>query len=295
MSGPGLLLCTDLDRTLLPNGEQPESPQARRLFARLTAHPEVCLVFVSGRHRELVEKAIKYYQLPSPDFVISDVGTNIYDLRRGRWQVWPQWQAEIQSDWGGYQQRQLSGTLRDVGGLRLQELSKQNTYKLSYYVSLLIDQAELHRTLSARLDELGVDASLVWSVDEPAGVVLLDIVPRRATKLHAVEFLQQHLHVSPSATLFAGDSGNDLPVLASSIPSVLVANATPSVARIALAAAAEAGVSDTLYLARGGYLGMNGNYSAGILEGVAHFHPELARRFLEESSEERESGGAGDP
>ena len=30
-----LLLCTDLDRTLLPNGEQPESPQARTLFARL--------------------------------------------------------------------------------------------------------------------------------------------------------------------------------------------------------------------------------------------------------------------
>ena len=29
-----LLLCTDLDRTLLPNGEQPESPPARALFAR---------------------------------------------------------------------------------------------------------------------------------------------------------------------------------------------------------------------------------------------------------------------
>ena len=291
MSALRLLLCTDLDRTLLPNGTQPESPQARRLFARLTASPGICLVYVSGRDRALVEKAIKNYRIPTPDFVISDVGTNIYDLREGQWQVWPQWRDEIQSDWRGYEQRQLSGMLRDIGGLRLQELSKQNTFKLSYYVSLLVDQAELHQTLSDRLSELGVDASLVWSVDEPAGVVLLDIVPKRATKLHAVEFLQTYLQISPSATLFAGDSGNDLPVLASAIPSVLVANATPSVSRIAAAAAAEAGCQDALYLARGGFLDMNGNYSAGILEGVAHFHPELLPLFDDRAVDATGSGG----
>ena len=27
-----------------------------------------------------------------------------------------------------------------------------------------------------------------------------------------------------------------------------------------------------LYLAQGGFLGMNGNYSAGILEGIAHYY-----------------------
>jgi hypothetical protein len=32
---------------------------------------------------------------------------------------------------------------------------------------------------------------------------------------------------------------------------------------------------DTLYVAQGGYLGMNGNYSAGILEGLAHYWPEV--------------------
>ena len=30
-----LLLCSDLDRTLVPNGHQGESSAARRLFARL--------------------------------------------------------------------------------------------------------------------------------------------------------------------------------------------------------------------------------------------------------------------
>ncbi|MCG8427652.1 MAG: haloacid dehalogenase, partial [Chromatiales bacterium] len=75
-------------------------------------------------------------------------------------------------------------------------------------------------------------------------------------------------------TLFAGDSGNDLPALSSEIPAVLVANASPSVATEAVDAAKEAGNQKSLYLAKGGLFGMNGNYSAGILEGLAHFHPE---------------------
>ena len=38
-----LLLCTDLDRTLIPNGREPESPEARPWFRRLAAEPEVAL------------------------------------------------------------------------------------------------------------------------------------------------------------------------------------------------------------------------------------------------------------
>ena len=68
-----LLLCTDLDRTLLPNGPQPESQGARMLFKRLAERPEVTLAYVTGRHRKLVEKAISLYRLPLPNYVITDV------------------------------------------------------------------------------------------------------------------------------------------------------------------------------------------------------------------------------
>ncbi len=61
-----LLICTDLDRTLIPNGPQPESPGARRRFAILAERPEVTLAYVSGRHRALVEDAITTYRLPTP-------------------------------------------------------------------------------------------------------------------------------------------------------------------------------------------------------------------------------------
>jgi 3-deoxy-D-manno-octulosonate 8-phosphate phosphatase KdsC-like HAD superfamily phosphatase len=75
-------------------------------------------------------------------------------------------------------------------------------------------------------------------------------------------------------TVFAGDSGNDLPVLASQIQSVLVANADLDVVEQAKTQARKQGTMAAFYLAQGGFLGMNGNYSAGILEGVAHYHPE---------------------
>ena len=41
---------------------------------------------------------------------------------------------------------------------------------------------------------------------------------------------------------------------------------------------------NALYLAHGGFLGMNGNYSAGILEGVAHYHPDT-RLWMEDDDE----------
>ena len=283
MTGPQLLLCTDLDRTVLPNGPEPESPQARGLFARLVNRPEVTLAYVTGRHRALVEQAIADYGLPQPDFAITDVGTRIHTRDQGIWKVWPEWEAEIAIDWADRDHAALSRLFRDLKPLRLQERAKQNTHKLSYYLPVEADRQTLEDEMRRRLRVHGICASLVWSVDEPAEVGLLDVLPERATKLHAMEFLRQHLGLALEQTVFAGDSGNDLEVMASGVPSVLVANAVDHVRDSAVEKARAAGHHNTLYLARGGYLGMNGNYAAGILEGVAHFKPELASWITSEA------------
>jgi hydroxymethylpyrimidine pyrophosphatase-like HAD family hydrolase len=148
-------------------------------------------------------------------------------------------------------------------------------------VPLDVAEKDLLQLLQQRLLEKGIKANLVWSVDEPAAIGLLDVLPGRASKLHAIEFLQGYLGVTNSDTLFAGDSGNDLPVLISPIPSVLVANAHRFVEEQALEGAEKAGTQAAFYRARGGVLDMNGNYSAGILEGVAHYHPELMQSIME--------------
>ena len=269
-----LLVCTDLDRTLIPNGPQPESPGARDRFARLVADPAVTLAYVSGRDEDLLREAIETYHLPRPDFAIGDVGTTIYRLDGDGWHAWPQWGREISPDWAGNHRGVLAARLGDIAGLKLQEPAKQNEFKLSYYAPADIDPDRLVDTIDHRLDALGVRASVIWSVDEMNDVGLVDVLPRSATKLHAVRFLRSRLRIPVERTVFAGDSGNDLPALTSDLPAVLVANARPEVKRLATQLARENGTDARLYPAQGDFLGMNGNYAAGILEGVAHFHPE---------------------
>lgn len=279
-----ILICTDLDRTLLPNGSQPESPGAREYFSRLVSRSEVTLAYVSGRHRELVEEAIREYRLPMPDWVIGDVGTTIYRAGEGEWLHWEKWEDDIATDWRGLMAKDLRPLFSDLPALRLQEEAKQNCYKLSYYLSTRSDVDALKKEMTRRLDAQNRAASLIYSVDEAASTGLLDVLPARATKLHAVEFLMQHQGFEAKHTVFAGDSGNDLAVIASRIPSVLVANADSQVVEQAQTLVRQKGTRAAFYLARGGFLGMNGNYAAGILEGIAHYHPET-RSWMEEGHE----------
>jgi hydroxymethylpyrimidine pyrophosphatase-like HAD family hydrolase len=154
--------------------------------------------------------------------------------------------------------------------LQLQEKEKQNRHKLSFYIPLETDAKKLITEMDTRLKLAGIKANLIWSIDEAIGVGLLDVIPASANKLHAIRFLMQQHGFIRENTVFAGDSGNDLDVLLSDIPSVLVANAGTEV-RSQTATAN----TDAFYIAKGGYLGMNGNYSAGILEGVAHYLPDV--------------------
>ena len=277
-----LLICTDLDRTLLPNGTQPESPRARENFSRLCLRDEVTLAYVSGRNRKLVEKAITCYRLPRPALVITDVGTKIYDLRGGDWSTLHEWENEIAPDWRGMTSGDLRKLFQDIKSLQLQEREKQNIYKLSYYFSLHQNKRRLADIVQQRLDSQKLYASLTWSVDDPAGIGLLDITPRSASKLHAIEFIRQGLGFSLEDTIFAGDSGNDLQVLISPIQSILVANATNSVREEATLGAERSGTLDTIYFAKGSTFG-NGNYSTGIIEGIIHYKADVVSWLQEQN------------
>lgn len=269
-----VLLCSDLDRTLLPNGPQPESPMARLLLRALAQRPEITLAYVSGRHRALVQNAIREYALPVPDYVVGDVGTTIYRVAGEDWQAWAEWEQEIAPDWRGQTRERLAELLAGIPALRPQEPEKQNTFKLSYYAPPDTDRDTLFTAVRTRLAPHRIRASLIWSIDEVENLGLFDVLPARATKLHGVQFLIRHGGFEEESTVFAGDSGNDLPVLASGLHAVLVRNAREDVREEAIRLSAAAGCRRCLYLARGDFLGMNGNYAAGVLEGLAHFIPQ---------------------
>jgi HAD superfamily hydrolase (TIGR01484 family) len=272
-----ILLCCDLDRTVLPNGHQPESPEARPRLRLIARRPEITLVYVSGRDRALLEAAIREYDIPVPAYAIGDVGTTIYAIQGDRWRAWNAWREEIAPDWAGLGRAEMHRLLAGVPGLTLQEPEKQNAFKLSYYAPRDTESASLRADLSKRLRPHGVRASIIWSVDEAANVGLLDVLPAGATKLHAIRFLMQAQGFAAGRMVFAGDSGNDLPVLTSGLQSVLVRNAATEVRALALREMQRSGRADKLYLAQGGFLGMNGNYAAGVLEGLAHYLPETKR------------------
>ncbi len=276
-----LLLCTDLDRTLIPNGPQPESESAREKFNALVASPDITLVYVTGRDRRLVEDAVSEYHLPQPDYVIADVGSTIYRLEQAIWYQLEDWDQKISADWLGKSHDEINLLFAELPHLKLQEASKQNTFKLSYYLSLDVDQRALMSEMHKILLGQHLRASLIWSVDEISDIGLLDVLPAGASKRHAIEFLMEHLDFDLSNTLFAGDSGNDLAVMTSPIKSILVANASEEVRDEAQQHALNLGLVEALYLARGGLLGMNGNYCAGVLEGIVHYLPAFKAKMGE--------------
>jgi HAD superfamily hydrolase (TIGR01484 family) len=281
---PKILICSDLDRTIIPNGYQEESVRARPVLRQLVENSSIYLAYVSGRDKKLILDAIDEFYLPVPDYAIGDVGTTLYRVTDGRWQLSDEWSDEIGEDWRGFGWEKLAAFLEEMDAIRLQEPEKQSQYKLSFYTDQHIDHQQVTKKIRVILANKDVRASVIWSVDEISANGLLDIVPARANKLHAIRFLMQQEQFSTDRTVFAGDSGNDLDVLTSGLQAILVKNATDDVRKETIETLSEKQMADCLYLARGNFYGMNGNYAAGLIEGLVHYIPEtdnLIARALE--------------
>ena len=269
-----ILICSDLDRTLIPNGFQKESAYARPVFRQLVEHSNIYLAYVSGRDRKLILDAIEEFYLPMPDYAIGDVGTTLYRVLNGNWQLSDDWCDEIGQEWKGLGWQGLAEFFKDMEEIRLQEPEKQNPYKLSFYTNQGVDHQRLINDIRLVLSAKGIRANVIFSVDEISTNGLLDIIPARANKLHAIRFLMQQEQFSEDRTVFAGDSGNDLDVLTSGLQAILVKNAMDEVRNEAIETLADKQMINQLYLPKGNFEAMNGNYAAGVLEGLVHFIPE---------------------
>jgi sucrose-6F-phosphate phosphohydrolase len=274
-----ILLGCDLDRTIIPNGTEKESPLARPLLRRLALCPDIYLAYVSGRDQKLIRDAIAEFQLPVPDYAIGDVGTTLYRVSNDDWQLSDDWSEQIGQDWKGLGWERLSEFLEDVEEIRLQEPERQNRYKASFYTDQNVDHLRLMTDIRGMLAASGVRSRIIWSVDEIDEIGLLDIIPARANKLQAIRFLMQQEQFSEEHTVFAGDSGNDLDVLTSGLQSILVNNAMDEVRKEAIETLSLKHMTQRLYLPKGNFFGMNGNYAAGVIEGLAHYISETHERI----------------
>ena len=112
-----MILATDLDGTFL--GGTPEN--RNRLYQLIAAHPEITLVFVTGRGLEVVMPLLDDPTIPQPDFIICDVGATVVegtDLRP----VEPI-QSSIDAIWPG--EHVVRERIGDIPGIHRQMVPQQ--------------------------------------------------------------------------------------------------------------------------------------------------------------------------
>jgi sucrose-6F-phosphate phosphohydrolase len=262
------ILATDLDRTLLPNGRWPADEGAIELFNRLTRQDDLLLVYVTGRNLDLTEAAIRDYGVRHPDVLCGDVGTTIRRYTGDRWRSdegWTQVVLEASPRWDANAVRQA---VAGIQGLREQEAEHQNPFKQSYYAD-----HERREDILARVDEAvrgRFDEVIVYSFDSQDGKGLLDFLPASATKRTALEYVSADAGASPSEVVFCGDSGNDIDALTAGFRGVLVRNADEQlVAEVREAMTGNPALQ--VYFAGGGFRGLSGYYTSGVLEGAQHY------------------------
>ena len=262
------IVATDLDRTLLPNGHWQPDPEAIPLFNELTRRNDVLLVYVTGRNLQLTEAAISEYGVRHPDILCGDVGTTIRKYRDGQWHFDKGWEEVIHRSSPRWDVGKVREAVADIAGMREQESEHLNQFKQSYYVTHeLKDQVlqAVDERVKGRFDEVSI-----YSFDSQDGKGLLDFLPASATKQTALEYVAEEFGATKEDVVFCGDSGNDIYPLTAGFCGVLVRNADDQlVANVKQAMEKDPDLK--VYFAKGDFMGLQGYYTSGVIEGAYHY------------------------
>ena len=122
----------------------------------------------------------------------------------------------------------------------------------------------------AKRVESRYDEVIVYSYDSLDDKGLVDFLPDSATKQTALEYVAEEYGCRKGDVVFCGDSGNDIFPLTAGFLGVLVRNADDQLVEHVRKVMAETPELD-VYFAKGGFMGLNGYYTAGVLEGADHY------------------------
>lgn len=231
-----MLLATDLDGTFLAG-----DPEDRlTLYQTIAAHPEIRLVYVTGRSLEAVLPLLADPTLPQPDYIIADVGATL--VHGDTLQPIQPLQSRIDAFWPG--ESRVSNALQ---ALPLERQHVPQSRRCSYFCSP--EQAS-DPHLAELAESLGCD--LLYSAER-----YLDLLPRGVNKGSSLQALAEWLEIDFDQVLAAGDTLNDLSMLNQRFKSVCVGHSEPALLE------ATGNLSRTLHAQSPG--------CGGILEAFAHF------------------------
>ncbi len=261
-----MIIATDLDRTLIPNGKQ-EYDNSMPQFSDLVKKNNITLFYVTGRNIQEIKDGIQEFDMPLPQAAIAEVGTRIYNYD-SEFTEDTDWLDLIEQSTTNWDTKAFEEAVLEVPGARLQEEFRQNKFKRSFFVDNVQDGDAIVAEVKEKIATICEDAVIVWSVDETKQLGLLDILPKKATKVEAVEYLRKKFNAEMEDVIYCGDSGNDLLPLTFGYKAIVVKNAIDDVKQAALSQAAN---KDNIYIAKGTD-SLNGYYVSGIIEGLAHFN-----------------------
>ncbi len=238
------LLSFDIDNTLL---ESPEVPSPFiPVWKNLNTQEKPMLCFNTGRLLDDTLRLIADAKLSEPDYIISGVGTNIYDV--GNRRTVKEFSEILEEGWDVEKVKEIMRSLPYP--LQLQPLHFQNPYKSSWFFENATK--EQLTDIENKLEDAGLDVNIVYSSS-----LHFDVLPKWANKGNALRWLLKYLVVDPEHTLVAGDSGNDSAMYTiPGIKGIVVANAQPE-----LYAATK---YLSVYYAKKPYV-------EGIIEGLKHY------------------------
>ncbi len=183
-----MLLATDLDGTFLGGTTE----KKHILYQLIRNHPDIQLAFVTGRGIETVLPLLHDPLIPTPEYIIADVGATVVDGRNLR--PVADIQSDIEQQWPG--KFAIRKKLITLPGLIPQEVPQQRRCSFYYDDTVDIEQVEQ------------IALSFNCEVLTSAGKYL-DILPKAVNKGTTLNKLIQHLDIPEEDVLVAGDTYND--------------------------------------------------------------------------------------
>lgn len=231
-----MILATDLDGTFLAG-----DPENRlKLYQLISTHPDLTLIYVTGRGLESVLPLLSDPTLPQPDYIICDVGCTV--VEGATQQPIIEIQAEIEKRWPG--EHVVEDIMAAFEGLSRQEVPQERR------CSFLCEPDAVTDEVRAAVDGLSCD--LLYSAGQ-----YLDVLPPGVNKGRTLRDLVEHLDADPESVLVAGDTLNDLSMYEQGFIGVCVGESEPAL------------LDATESRARVYHATLSG--CGGILEAIGHF------------------------
>lgn len=201
-------LFTDLDQSLLGD------PAGVERFGETMRRNRRCTNFgiATGRRLDSALAVLKRHQVPTPDVLITSLGTQIHYTP----QLVPDadWAEHVDHLW---KPESVRRALADLPGLTRQPKREQSRFKISY----LYDPAAAPSVeeIVALLRNRDLAANVVHSFGQ-----YLDIIPIRASKGQALRYVAHRFGIPLEHILVAGGSGADEDMMRGNTLAVVVAN-----------------------------------------------------------------------